>query len=281
MVRILHLIFIFSTIQAKMDHQDNLETNARLFEPHKNLNHLPDDIKAELYNDPEILICFDRDLGVSNLLLHLPLKKPPYISRIAEAMDNTIVIAIDGALRTNGTTTASFGIFFGNSSPYNMKGLVPKDLPQTSQSAQLYAFKTALDVFLNTLHSSPEFKSLDTAVIMTDSPYLNDGLTKDIWKWESNGYMTARKTPVAHSDRLKELHELMKSLEAEKNITVGFWLVDRQYNEGADRLANEALGPEGGKAREAKKRRRPKKSSSSGSGNGSASGRGSGGQELS
>jgi ribonuclease HI len=268
-------------IQAKMDHQDDLETNARLYEPHKNLNHLPDDIKAELYSDPEILIYFDRDLGVSNLLVHLPLKNPPYISRFAEAMDNTIVIAIDTALRTNGTTTASFGVFFGNSSPYNMNGLVPEDLPQTSQSAQIYAFKAALDVFFNTLHSSPEFKNLDTVVIMTDSPYLRDSLTKDIWKWESNGYMTARKTPVAHSDRLKELHELMKSLEAEKHIGVGFWLVDRQYNEGADCLANEALGPEGVQVRGAKKRRRPKNASSRGNGNSNAGGSCSGGQELS
>ena len=256
-----------------MKSQGNQMSNARIFEPyeyHSDLYHLPDTTKSEFFG-PANIVHFNPEAGISNLMLYLPLKHSPYVSRFMEVQESIIIIAVDGVRQVEGTVTASFGVWFGTTSPYNANGLLPTDLPRTTQAAELYAVKTALQTIRDKIQSCPNTKNLDHIIIMTESPYIRDSISRDIWKWESNGYMTARKTPVANSDALKEVHELVKVLE-EKKVTVKFWLIEREFNlPDARRLSLKALGveevdiPDAKKKKPNKKQKKKKQASASGS----------------
>jgi ribonuclease HI len=240
-----------------MDDQDNQKTSSRIFNYHANLPCFSDEFKDNLYLPPTNIIHSDTGTGVSNLMVYFPSLHPPYISRLTEVLENTIILAIDGARKNTGTPVVSFGVWFGTKSLYNANGLLPTDLPQTCQSAELYAVKTGLQVVCDKIYTSSEHKDLNQIVIMTESKYIKDCMSKDTWKWEKNGYMTARKTSVANSEAVKAMHGLIKGLE-EKNIAVQFWLIDRKYNEAAKQLAQDALGVEG-EIQEVKKKKKPKK----------------------
>ena len=259
-----------------MENQGYQISNIRIFDPyihHSDLNSLPDSTKAELFSPPANLIYSDLDTGISNLMVYFPIRRPPYVSRLAEAQESIIVVAIDGARKVEGTATASFGVWFGTASPFNANELLPTDLPQTTQAAELYAVKTALQTIRDMIRTCHKIKGLDHIIIMTESSFIKDGMSRDIWKWESNGYMTARKTPVANSDELKEVHELIKALEKMK-VAVQFWLVEKKFNLDARRLSLEALGmeevdiPDAKKKKPNRKQKKKKGVSSNDSGSG-------------
>jgi ribonuclease HI len=141
---------------------------------------------------------------------------------------------------------------------YNANGQLPTDLPQTFQAAELYAVKMAVETLRDNIFTSAQHKGINQVFMLTESKYIKESLSKDIWKWESNNYVTARKTPVANSDALKEVHELIKGFEA-NGTAVLFWVVERKYNKDAAGLAREALGVEEDEVQEAKKKSSKKK----------------------
>ena len=69
-----------------------------------------------------------------------------------------------------------------------------------------------------------------------------------IWidKWRKNGFMTARKTPVANADLFKKIDQEIDKLN-QRGVQVQFWHVPRDQNKMADRLATwrlRGVGPE-------------------------------------
>jgi hypothetical protein len=46
----------------------------------------------------------------------------------------------------------------------------------------------------------------------TDSMYLVKGISEHIWKWNKNGFKTAKKTPIVNRDALSELDGYIEDL---------------------------------------------------------------------
>ncbi|KAK7969948.1 ribonuclease H-like domain-containing protein [Apiospora saccharicola] len=77
-------------------------------------------------------------------------------------------------------------------------------------------------------------------VLKTDSAYLVNGITRNINKWQDDGWTTASNTAVKNQDLWKWLMELIDQYD-NMDVGVDFWLVPRQYNSEADRLAAQGL----------------------------------------
>ena len=160
----------------------------------------------------------------------------------------SIVISIDGACRGNGRAgaRASYGVFWGNDANYNEASVLPEELPQTNQVAELWAVKVSLeqvqrrlDVGNGEINGGTPCKIL----VLTDSSYVVKGLSEHIWKWRLNGFLSAKRQSVVNGDLFKTIDGLLCEFE-ELEIPVWFWLVPRDWNRDADRLANMALDGE-------------------------------------
>ncbi|KLP13903.1 Uncharacterized protein LW94_6551 [Fusarium fujikuroi] len=155
---------------------------------------------------------------------------------------DSIFIAVDGACRGNGQANAkaAIGVFFGQKSAYNQSGLLT-ELRATNQIAELNACILALKqakyiVQADALHYGP----LHIIVIKSDSDYLVKGMTEWVFKWETNGYKTAKRKLVENAQLFQELHALVGDLNT-SNVEVLFWRVPREMNKEADKLANQAF----------------------------------------
>lgn len=158
---------------------------------------------------------------------------------------NSLVVAIDGACRNNGKPDAkgAYGVYFGPDSPLNANGLLPGPVGEagssghTNQKAELYALSKALDTVEQKFGDNMTISRL---VVITDSTYLVDGLTKHVWQWEYNGYKNAKGKGVVNGEVFKDLHRRIGKLESD-GLDVCFWAVEREWNTDADGLANAAL----------------------------------------
>ena len=80
---------------------------------------------------------------------------------------------------------------------------------------------------------------LHAVVIKSDSEYVVRGLTEWLPKWKKNGWKNTRGSPVANSTHFHRVELLVEQLE--QDISAKFWLVPRERNGMADRLAKSAL----------------------------------------
>lgn len=156
------------------------------------------------------------------------------------------VVAVDGACRGNGTSNsiASYGVYFAPNSPFNEYGLLPVDTPQTNQHAEIYAATKAMKKITEFI-ASDEAKNLrlmadHKLIFMTDSAYLVDSISKHIYKWLNNGFRNSKWKPVGNRQAFESLHSLITDME-ETGMEIQFWLVPREKNQDADRLAYRAL----------------------------------------
>jgi ribonuclease HI len=78
-------------------------------------------------------------------------------------------------------------------------------------------------------------------VIKSDSAYVVNSMTSHVHKWQVNGWMTAKKTPVSNKDVFEALLEKIEEFETQHLTAVDFWLVPRAQNTEADELANQSL----------------------------------------
>ncbi|RYC81098.1 hypothetical protein BFJ63_vAg16004 [Fusarium oxysporum f. sp. narcissi] len=161
--------------------------------------------------------------------------------RITPHLDS-IFIAVDGACRGNGQANAkaAMGVFFGQTSKYNQSAMLSEP-HVTNQIAELkagiLALKQAKEIArVNALGDEP----LHTTVIKADSDYLVKGMTEWVFKWETNGYKTAKRKIVENAKLFQELRALVGDLNA-SNVEVLFWRVPREMNKEADKLANQAF----------------------------------------
>ncbi len=76
-------------------------------------------------------------------------------------------------------------------------------------------------------------------ILITDSVYLRDGITKWIHGWKKRGWKTADKKPVKNVDLWQELDELARAHKIEWRWVKGH--AGDPGNERADELAREGL----------------------------------------
>lgn len=154
----------------------------------------------------------------------------------------SIVVSIDGASRGNHnrdiTSRAACGVYFGISSPHNSFGCLAGHLPQTSSRAEIEGAIQAIEIIAKLDLTGQRTTKV---VIKTDSDYLHKSMTEWIWNWISTGGLKSNQEPVQHWDYLLALHKRIMEVEQAKRIRVLFWWVPREFNGGADTLANFAL----------------------------------------
>lgn len=157
----------------------------------------------------------------------------------------TIIVAIDGACRGNGTARAkaSIGVYFGQGNRSSNKSETLPRRDATSQRAELCAaLRTVRFVHSSKRDPSVDVRTYPSRLIMkTDSDYLVKSMTDYIFKWETNDYTNVKGTVVQNADLFRALFKAIRRLKRDKLYTVAFWKVPRYENEDADRLANAAL----------------------------------------
>ncbi|WOK36478.1 ribonuclease HI [Sphingomonas sp. C3-2] len=74
--------------------------------------------------------------------------------------------------------------------------------------------------------------------LYTDSVYVKDGITKWVFNWQKNGWMTAAKKPVKNAELWQELLEAIRPHQIEWQWVKGH--AGHPENERADQLASAA-----------------------------------------
>ena len=157
----------------------------------------------------------------------------------------SIVISIDGASRGNHsldlTSRASYGVYFGQTSPYNRCRCLGSELPQTSNRAEIEAAIQAIEMVAKLDLTSQRTTKV---IVKTDSDYLHKSMTDWITKWVATGGVGSKGEEVKHWGSLLALHQRIIEVENAKRLRILFWWVPREYNKEADLLANLALDRE-------------------------------------
>jgi len=175
--------------------------------------------------------------------------------------NRSLIVYTDGACLMNGTSAAraAIGVNFGEHSKFNISESF--DLPgqHSSQRAELYAVARALEAVRT--HILPERRRhvegaeggqnkravRDTMhlrlIVTTDSSYVVESMCSHISKWTmgSNGLLVnKRKEIIKNSEGFLRIQSEVKQL-AQVGVQVAYYLVGREENVGADRLATAAL----------------------------------------
>ncbi|CAG8978036.1 hypothetical protein HYALB_00000706 [Hymenoscyphus albidus] len=146
-----------------------------------------------------------------------------------------LIICVDGQCKNIGTphARAAYGMYFGPHSPYNRCSMLPQSVHKTNGSAELFAVMTAV-CFVKDQSTRPisAIGPLKKVVIQTDSSYVVECLTKNIWTWQDNGYQNARGIRTANLSLIYDIHHLLE--DAKRHVA-------RVKNQGADRLVELAF----------------------------------------
>ncbi|CAG8959781.1 hypothetical protein HYFRA_00001688 [Hymenoscyphus fraxineus] len=156
---------------------------------------------------------------------------------------DTVVIAVDGACRGNGSlkSEASYGVFVKEESPLNTSSRIPDSEdahPPTNQIAELWAayFGIITAIRLKEILG----KNLSLVVIKADSEYVVRGMTDWIGKWKNKGWKTVKGAPVTNRNLFEKLQTAV-DFAAIVGVKIEFWHVRREFNQEADELANLAF----------------------------------------
>ncbi|KAL3462385.1 hypothetical protein BJX64DRAFT_288506 [Aspergillus heterothallicus] len=168
------------------------------------------------------------------------------------AHTDAIVIAMDGAYRSNPTNTtgdesgvSSLAVFAGFGNPYNRAQRIP-NLPRNhhnSQTAQLKACIRALcqagligeDRALPSARGGSG-RDVRLVVVKCDSEFVVRGVTELMAQWKMNGWRNSRGVEVANAEDWRVIDRLVHSLRVD-GIEVRFWLVERRMNGQARGMA--------------------------------------------
>jgi ribonuclease HI len=157
----------------------------------------------------------------------------------------SIVISVDGASRGNHsldiTSRASYGVYFGKTSPHNRQGRLNSQLPQTSSRAEIEAAIQAIEMVAKLDLTGQRTTKV---IVKTDSDYLHKSMTDWMPKWMTTGGVGSKGEEVKHWPYLLALHRRITEVENAKGIRILFWWVPRAYNKEANALANLALDQE-------------------------------------
>jgi ribonuclease HI len=158
----------------------------------------------------------------------------------------SMVVYIDEACRNNGSPTAraSYGIYFGPSSPYNSYGLLPDTSPQTSTRAEIEALSQALKISREITDQDFQLSHIKVA---TDLSLLANAMCQWMEQWTENGGMGTNGRQVAHYQFSKQLHEELDYMEYSDDggKEMQFWHIpsemNLEMNREADALVNKAV----------------------------------------
>lgn len=188
-------------------------------------------------NVPEAqLITYSAEKQVSQLQILHPRTQAIEFDKMS------LVVSIDGACRDNGTPTAraSWGVFFGPGSRFNSSGRLSPSCPQTSSRAEIEALSQAIDAIRGITHGD---MTLQEIKIRSDSEYLCQAMSMWVGGWVEDDGLRPNGQPVAHFEKLKEIHEAIDEMTYGDGggLQFQFWHVPRGENHEADALANSAL----------------------------------------
>jgi len=102
--------------------------------------------------------------------------------------------------------------------------------PRTHTRAELRAVIAALQC------NTWDREGWDSLVIATHSEYVVFGITKWIYEWAQNGWITSSGYAVMNSDLWVVLNEELGRL-IERRVKVSFWLIPNEWNFEANQLA--------------------------------------------
>jgi ribonuclease HI len=108
----------------------------------------------------------------------------------------------------------------------------------TNNRMELTAVIESLRAFKNA-NKNPQSALPRSAVIFTDSQYVQKGITEWIHKWKKNAWRTSDKKPVKNQDLWVELDSLACELTPGWEWVKGH--AGNEYNERCDRLAQEQI----------------------------------------
>ena len=174
-----------------------------------------------------------RENTAGEIPLFRPSEKPliryePGLGRLLS--DGALLIQCDGSCRNNGErgARATIGVFCGENHARNFAGMVPPHLPQTNQTAELWAMTKALHIGKDIACTF----GLPKLVIASDSEYVCLGLTRWISKWKKTGYKG-----VQNALMFTDLDHQIRKLETLNHVHVEIWKITRDENVAADELA--------------------------------------------
>ncbi|OLY82238.1 Ribonuclease H1 [Smittium mucronatum] len=148
-----------------------------------------------------------------------------------------LVIYTDGACRGNGKSNsrAGVGVYFGDGDIRNISERLKGK--QTNNRAELTAVLRALE---EAEKHEPE-RNLKTpprsVLIMTDSQYVINCMTKWLFGWACNGWRTSVGTSVLNKDLIEKIHELILNREGRVKFEYVKAHNSDPGNEAADTLA--------------------------------------------
>ncbi|KAK6502458.1 hypothetical protein TWF506_003041 [Arthrobotrys conoides] len=204
---------------------------SRLFHPYIN-----DTYRQIFRENSKELVISNEEKGIRQLQFIPAGRSNPVLQR------NTMIVNIDGACRNNGGENphGAYGVYFGPNSPYNASGLITSDVAQTSNRAEIEALIKALDIIQIIANKD---MSLSDLIVLTDSEYLVKAITEWVYIWEGREGMTSKGTLAVHFHLLKRVRDRLDWMEYSDDggIQCRFWLIDRNQNVEADKLANLAL----------------------------------------
>ncbi|KAJ7140527.1 ribonuclease H-like protein [Mycena crocata] len=149
---------------------------------------------------------------------------PPRTQMAPEPDEETVVVYTDGSALENGSDNvkAGSGIYYGKDDGRNMAIRVPDSLKPSNQTGEVLAAKEAA-----------EYNPTDIPLhIKSDSRYLIDGVTKNLQRFEDEGFLT---TP--NGELLRTTVARLRGRTAKTSLE---WLKGHTGNEGneaADALA--------------------------------------------
>lgn len=153
--------------------------------------------------------------------------RAPRTKHMMAADVEEITVYTDGSALNNGSENAraGAGIFFEEDDPRNKSVRIPGNIGRTNNVGEMVAIKEATEI-------CPLNVPLE---IRSDSQLSIDGLTKNLRKWEENGFLTV--------ENGKLTQKTVSNLCRRKAKTSFTWVKGHAGdpgNEGADRLAGEA-----------------------------------------
>ncbi|KAK0225552.1 ribonuclease H-like domain-containing protein [Armillaria fumosa] len=160
--------------------------------------------------------------------------------------------------------TSGIGISIGTVSEYRwsipIDDSIDRGKSRTSQRAELlaaiYGLKNIIEVEMDQAesirkHGSTAYDShlnvnfwgmrayFSHYVIITDSRYVAEGMTKRLPEWKKNSWKTSRGEEPVNIDLFAELDNLVTHYEM-MGYQMGFWKIGREDNHEADSLAKQA-----------------------------------------
>ncbi|KAF9046007.1 ribonuclease H-like protein [Hymenopellis radicata] len=163
-----------------------------------------------------------------------------------------LLVYVDGAVPRNGyaDATAGIGIVTGSTPDQRWSIPITQDIdpisPRTNQRAELLAAIYGVKVIKSEISAidmryarhRPKDKR-PRVVLMTDSTYVQKGVTEWLPKWKANGWRGSKGKEPSNLDLFQRLDHMITTLE-KAGILCGIHLIERYYNREADALAKQA-----------------------------------------